>query len=60
MKTSSNVLMKDMTSCDTDDVKPEKIGDLTRTAKSVVNIIIDFYQNFRKFLSSYESLLYSF
>ena len=39
MRTYSNVLMKNMTSCDTDDVIPGKIGDIGRTAKSVVNII---------------------
>ena len=33
------VLLKNMTSCDTDDVIPGKIIDLTRTAKSGVNII---------------------
>ena len=33
------VLRKNMMSCDTDDVIQGKIGDLTRTAKSVVNII---------------------
>ena len=33
------VLLKNMTSCDTDDVILGKIIDLTRTAKSCVNII---------------------
>ena len=33
------VLREKMTSCDTDDVIPGKIGYLTRTTKSGVNII---------------------
>ena len=32
------VLWKKMTSCDTDDVIPRKVGDLMRTAKLVVNV----------------------
>ena len=33
------VLWEKLTSCDTDDVLPGKIIDLTRTAKSSVNIL---------------------
>ena len=39
MWTSSNILWKNITSCSTDDVIPGKIDDLTRTAKSGINII---------------------
>ena len=40
-------LLKKMTSCDTDDVIPGKIGSLTHTAKSDVNIIgfLSTFQN---------------
>ena len=41
------VLSKNMTSRDTDDVILGKIGDLTRTAKSVVNTI-GFLSKFQK------------
>ena len=41
------VLREKMTSCDTDDVIPGKIGYLTRTTKSGVNII-GFLSKFQK------------
>ena len=39
-----------MTSCDTDDVIPGKISDLTRTAKSGVNTI-GFLSKFKNILN---------
>ena len=50
MRLFSVVLWEKMTSCDTDDVIPGKINDLTRTAKLVVNII-GFLSKFKKIFS---------
>ena len=49
MRISLNVLWKNMTSCNTDDLIPGKHSNLTRTAKSGVNII--------RFLSKFQNII---